>query len=80
MCPGCGRSYKHRQSLHKHQKGCVHAEADPPSAPGSASGGGGSNAELLKVNAYYQKEISQLHRDFDLLENRVKHMVRVTYR
>ena len=41
---------------------------------------GGLDAELLKVNAYYQKEISQLHRDFDLLENRVKHMVRVTYR
>ena len=50
VCARCGRSYKHRQSLHKHQKACVHSGSETAAQPPApASGSGGTNAELLKV-------------------------------
>lgn len=45
-CPDCGRTYKHRQSLHKHQRKCSAAQALPaPPAPAATD----SSSELLKV-------------------------------
>lgn len=48
-CEHCGRVYKHRQSLHKHQKTCTPTEDKCPPCPPEESQVNNSSAELLKV-------------------------------